>query len=294
MSFHPWSLLGLRTHSARDLRRGSLWALALASGLSLPTAQAAGLPDTGQDTCYNGSSMVACDTSNTGDGSTYPRQDGRFGRDPAFAQGAFAKIGAGQKGFDYTKLDAFGNPLAIQNGTWAASGGYDSGSEAAGTKWSCVTDNITQLTWEVKTHDATPGLREMNNTYTWYNSDSSSNSGNAGSLGSNTCNGTLSAYSNLCNTQNYVAAVNAAHLCGYSDWRLPSYRELSTLVHAGTSNPSIDWSYFPNTPGSYFWTASSYAPGVASAWIVIFGYGHLSASGKADTYYARLVRGGQF
>ena len=53
---------------------------------------AAGLPDTGQDLCDNGSHvLVACSTANTGDAATYPRQDGRFGRDAAAAAGTLTQ-----------------------------------------------------------------------------------------------------------------------------------------------------------------------------------------------------------
>ena len=46
-------------------------------------AFAAGLPDSGQDLCDNGSNVLAsCNSTNSGDAATYPRQDGRFGRDP--------------------------------------------------------------------------------------------------------------------------------------------------------------------------------------------------------------------
>lgn len=277
------------------LRGGALGVLVAASILALPAAQAASLPDTGQDTCYNGTSMVACDSSNTGDTSTYPRQDGRYGRDPAFAQGAFAKTGGGQKGFDYTKLDASGNPLAIQNGAWSHDGsGFDNGSEGTGTKWSCVTDNVTELTWEVKTKDAAPALRDAVNWYRWYSSDASTNGGQAGDIGNDTCNGTLSGYSDQCNTQNYVAAVNAANLCGFGDWRLPSSRELNTLVHAGVYNPAIDSSYFPNM-ASNNWSSDTNANNAVEAWAVSFAsIGFANRHTKSSTARLRLVRGGPF
>ncbi|KAB2843909.1 MAG: DUF1566 domain-containing protein [Burkholderiales bacterium] len=265
----------------------------LISLLLAPWAIAQSLPDTGQDTCWDGTNMVICTNANTGDSSTYPRQDGRHGRDPAYVQGAFAKIGGGQKGFDYTKLDAAGNPLAIQNGTWTQSGGFDSGSEAAGTKWSCVKDNTTGLVWEVKTHDATPGLRDMNNTYTWYSSDASTNGGNTGNTGSNTCNSTLPG--NLCNTEAYAAALTAANLCGFNDWRLPSHREMSSLLHLGTSHPAIDTTFFPNTPfTNYYRIGDTYASDASLAWGVNAVDGMLTGGGKGDYIYVRVVAGGSF
>ena len=44
--------------------------------LAAAPVQAAGLPDTGQDLCYNGATMVPCTPANSGDGATYPGQDG--------------------------------------------------------------------------------------------------------------------------------------------------------------------------------------------------------------------------
>jgi len=69
-----------------------------------------------------------------------------------------------------------------------------------------------------------------------------------------------------CDTEKFVADVNAAALCGYNDWRMPTRRELLTLVHAGTWNPSIDATYFPNTNAVAFQTGSSFVP--ASARVV--------------------------
>ena len=79
------------------------FALALAAALCTPLAQAqptGRLNDTGQALCYAGASLVACTSANTGDGATYPRQDGRFGRDRA----GMAKVGGGAAGFDFTRL----------------------------------------------------------------------------------------------------------------------------------------------------------------------------------------------
>ena len=67
-----------------------LTCFALGSFLAMPgVGQAAGptgaLNDTGQTRCLNaaGNALEACSVANSGDASTRPRQDGRFGRDPA-------------------------------------------------------------------------------------------------------------------------------------------------------------------------------------------------------------------
>lgn len=189
--------------------------------------------DTGTTACYTDSQFaVACTAAVTSDTGTYPRQDSRMGRD---ANTALTKIGAGAAGFDFTKISNAGNAVAAS--TALGPGAND---------WACTRDNVTGLVWEVKTSNpATPGLRDVANTYTWYNTDSASNGGDAGSVGTTTtCNSTLAA----CNTQDYVAAVNAANLCGRSDWRLPSYKDAFTIFNAqalGNSTPTpFDPTYF--------------------------------------------------
>ncbi len=179
---------------------------------------AAGLPDTGQDTCYDDFVADGVAASNAAsiarDAGTHPRQDCRYGRDAAAAAGALTKTGAGAKGFDYNKI--------ANNGTTLAAG---AALGAAATDWACTKDNITGLTWEVKVNDIAH-LRHRGHTYTWYNSNAATNGGDAGGTGGNSCNATLPG--NLCNTEAFVTAVNAAALCSYTDWRMPTKRELLT------------------------------------------------------------------
>jgi hypothetical protein len=263
----------------------------LIAGLFLThAAPAAGLNDSGQTLCYDGSAaLVACDAANTGDAAPYPGQDGRYGRDAAATAGALTKTGGGAAGFDFTKIANDGTELPA----YAILGG-------GATDWACTRDNVTGLTWEVRTDDNS--LRDKDWSYTWYSSDASTNGGNAGSVGYDTCGGTLSAYSNQCNTANFIAAVNDAGLCGATDWRLPSIRELMSIVHYGAQSLAIDPSYFPNTVATTiwsntFWSASSHGPNPADVWCVNFSdsnVGNVVSSGKAIDRFVRLVRGGQF
>ncbi len=261
---------------------------------SLSTALfAAGLPDTGQTTCYDGSSMVACSETNAGDAATYPGQDARYGRDAAAAAGQLTKIGGGDAGFDYTRICNSGE-LAGQ-GSCPPSPTLGSSTN----NWGCTKDNITGLIWEVKLDDG--GLRDKYWTYSWYSDATRSdgtagalNAGSAGSANGGTCyNKHNGSSGNYCDTAGYVAAANNASLCGASDWRMPRIGELRSLVHYGRAGPAIDTDYFPNTNSSLFWSASSLAAYPSDAWSIYFGYGDDGDSHKSFSSPVRLVRGGQ-
>lgn len=249
--------------------RTFLLALLLAVGVAAHAATVVPLNDTGQTLSY--------DSAGTPVSGVAATDDGRYGRDAANAAGVLTKIGAGAKGFDFSKI--------ANNGTVLASG---AALGIAATDWACTRDNVTGLIWEVKT---TSGLRSSAHTYTWYSTDAASNGGNAGTANGGVCTGSN------CDTQSFVAAVNATSLCGYSDWRMPSLRELQSLVDfsvPGTgAAPTLDANYFPNTQISLFWSANNYSSYPAYAWFVHFYDGHSSASVKGGNGYVRLVRGGQ-
>ncbi|WP_006786419.1 DUF1566 domain-containing protein [Thiorhodospira sibirica] len=211
---------------------------------------------------------------------SHPGQDADFGRDALARQGQLQKIGAGAAGFDYTKLDANGRPLAIQNMPWS-----DGGNETDGTRWSCVQDNVTGLIWEVKVNDRNH-LRHHGHTYTWYNPDPNTNGGRAGTQNRGLCVGSD------CDTLGYVQAINAQGLCGANDWRMPTRVELESLVHAGRHSPAIDISHFPHTPSNWFWSSSPYAGSSVHAWLVGFSNGRVGGF-KDHTCRVRLVRARQ-
>ena len=245
------------------------------------SAIAAGLNDTGQTLCYDASNVgVPCSAAVGGDGGVNPRQDGRYGRDAAAGAGRLSKIGAGSAGFDYTKI-------ANDGSTLPASATLGSGP----TDWACTKDNVTGLIWEVKT---TSGLRSSAHTYSWYSTDAATNGGVAGDVGTNTCGGTLSGYSNQCNTKNYAAAVNASGLCGASDWYLPSMRELRSIFYVGAGViPSVDSAYFPNTALVGYFTRTTQAASPAYASLIHFGGGYSFGYVKSGGSNAvRLVRRG--
>jgi hypothetical protein len=278
--------------------------------VSTDTAATGLLNDTGIDWCTENITTpstwvnnAVCSAVNWVGNLWGQQQDAFFGRDAQAKAGTLTKVGGGMAGFDFTKIGASGKALAKQGETWS-----DSGTEAAGTQWDCVRDNVTSLVWEVKRNDATH-LRHMDHGYAWYNPDSTTNGGavgyetpqfdtNGNAVIAPTCVGVADV--NKCNTQSYVTAVNAVGLCGKTDWRLPIVDELRSLAHTGRANPAIDiytdTDYFPNASTiGWVWSSSPHAAIVDNALNGNFDggiFGHVSYDFKYIASPVRLVRSG--
>ena len=99
--------------------------------------------------------------------------------------------------------------------------------------------------------------------------------------------------STYCNTEAFTARVNSAGLCGANNWRVPSRRELRSIVDYSRTGPSIDVDYFPNTiTNSSYSSASAYAKDSASSWQVQFFYGYDTFLDRYYNYPVRLVSSG--
>ena len=214
-------------------------------------AAAGPVPDTGVTKCYDtAGNVITCPSP----GQDYYGQDANYSINP----------------MSYTKLDSKGNAL----------------SDSA-TSWSMVKDNVTGLTWEVKTNkDGKTNYddpHDADNTYCWYDSNPATNGGDAGSE----CNGK--------NTEAFITALNDANFGGHSDWRMPTIKELAYIVNYSIAypGPTINTKYFPNTVSSFYWSSTTYAGGTDGAWGVYFYSGTGSYNYKYDAYYVRAVRGGQ-
>lgn len=187
-----------------------------------------------------------CSLEDNGDADGLPglKQDCHMGRD-AEAATALVKTGRGQAGFDFTKLGFTGIPLRIQDQEWISTG-----SEVAGTKWSCVRDNHTGLVWEVKMSSATH-LHSNGKTYRWGGKTAS------GYAQRKLFNDQVAPYRVKFYNDDWdelVDGSNNERLCGFSDWRVPTIIELQSIVNYGLEEQSIDSHYFPNTrvPSSVF------------------------------------------
>lgn len=130
-----------------------------------------------------------------------------------------------------------------------------------------ITDNITGLMWQQQDNDTT---------YNWYQAS-----------------GTAEA------TYNPSGAINVCGsltLGGHNDWRLPTKRELVSIVNLGTYSPAIDVGAFPGTKGtnsiaSYYWTSTTNAENTTYARGIKFYDGQVTNERKGDDlHYVRCVR----
>lgn len=168
----------------------------------------------------------------------------------------------------YTKLDASGSVLPDTATTWAM-----------------VKDNVTGLIWENKTSDGS--LHDGGKTFTWCDPNPTTNGGDPGTCGT----GTGDAATDM---QAYLKALNDTKFGGFSDWRVPTVTELTTIVNHSRINPSVNMAWFPNTVSSGYWSSTAFAYHKQSVWIVRFSDGNSSSGGiKVNPFAARVVRGGQ-
>jgi formylglycine-generating enzyme required for sulfatase activity len=184
-----------------------------------------------------------------------------------------------------------GQPFYGQNGNYKINPPSYTKLGAAGevlsddaTIWSMVRDNITGLIWENKTNDSS--IHDGTKTFTWCDTNTATNGGNQGICGTGTGNAAT-------DTEAYIKALNDATFGGFSDWRLPSVKELESIVDLSKYSPAINTAWFPNTVPSYYWSSTTYAYYVDYAWWVSFNYGYVSADDKANAYAVRAVRGVQ-
>jgi hypothetical protein len=129
--------------------------------------------------------------------------------------------------------------------------------------WAMVKDNVTGLIWENKTDDG--GIHDKDNTYVWAGTDA------------------------------FIKALNDAQFGGFTDWRMPTIKELSSLINISVTDPgpTIDTAWFPNTVPSSYWSSTINANNTSSAWYVGFNLAYIAIQWNYNSYYVRAVRGAQ-
>ncbi|MEA1967563.1 MAG: DUF1566 domain-containing protein [Thermodesulfobacteriota bacterium] len=79
---------------------------------------------------------------------------------------------------------------------------------------------------------------------------------------------------------------------GYADWRIPTRRELFSIVDLGKYDPAINTDYFPACKSSWYWSGSTRTGSTDGAWVVDFYFGIIGWGGKTNDGYVRCVRSG--
>lgn len=250
----------------------------------LPISMFDGINDTGITRCADAeSNSIAIGNCPV----NFPNQDAEIGRDRASLDDGLAKNGDGELGFDFDLINDAGEE--INTGTPA-----------------CIRDNVTGLIWEVKTDS---GIRSHTHTFTWYQPDGE-NGGDEG-VSSSPADAEIQAQCFIndslaqCNTQAYVNAVNAANLCGGSDWRLPTVKELVSILNYGEvrdkmalgadslrlwpNHEKTDVPYWTKT-SSLFGVSDPSSPNAPRAWAVNLSTGNESSYKKRNAAAVLLVR----
>jgi hypothetical protein len=124
-----------------------------------------------------------------------------------------------------------------------------------------ITDISTGLMWERKTDDEGPN--DKDNFYTW-----------AEALA-------------------WVSKLNIDGYLGYTDWRLPTIKELHSIVDPNRYRPSINTDIFPNTQPTSYWSSTTDIVYPNNSCAMSFWFGGNDSSPKKNYYFVRAVRGGQ-
>ncbi|MBW1721230.1 MAG: DUF1566 domain-containing protein [Deltaproteobacteria bacterium] len=92
----------------------------------------------------------------------------------------------------------------------------------------------------------------------------------------------------------WYAAVEYAgslSLQGREDWRLPTLRELETLLDRRRYRPVVR-EEVPFRDTLSYWSSTTFGHSTQNAWIVMFDGAYLLSYPKRNAYHVRCVRGG--
>ncbi len=222
------------------------------------------LNETGQTLCANATNPVE-DCSNT---TEFPAQDANYERN------------GGEFNFTTLGIDGVSDPTAANPAT-------------------CVRDNLTNLTWELKS--SAFGFQNNLNEYSWFNPQRNANGGNPGLNGSNIGCGLLTGNGGpvACDTEKYAIFLNNEALCARKGWRTPTVSELQSILNFSNTTAEnktfANQDFFPNLQPGYYWSATPSVLDNSKAWAVYLGKEladdseYTDVALKSKPYYLILV-----
>ena len=92
-----------------------------------------------------------------------------------------------------------------------------------------------------------------------------------------------------------VSTANSLAQCGYTDWRVPTFPELNSIIDRTRTGSAIDANYFPNNNGSYYLSSSDFSETYTGVQFLVLstGYSDSDAGGGWATDI-QLVRGNAY
>ena len=91
-------------------------------------------------------------------------------------------------------------------------------------------------------------------------------------------------------TVTYETAEEAVQTLG-DGWRLPTRKELESLVDTSRHDPAIDTDKFPDTKNERYWSSTPYGGNDDSVWVVDFGGGSVGGYHRLSSGCVRACRG---
>ena len=171
--------------------------------------------------------------------------------------GRYREITCPQPGEDYYGQDA---NYTINPPSYTKLDANGNALAAPITSWAMVKDNVTGLVWEVKTND--DSIHSRNDWYTWQEAQDI-----------------------------FIGSLNSSGFGGYTDWRLPTTKELASIMNRNNALPAIDTNYFPNHPYGEMWSSTTTASNTSQAWCHGWSFGFAGSCNKSDEGSVRAVRG---
>ncbi|MEW6080098.1 MAG: DUF1566 domain-containing protein, partial [Thermodesulfobacteriota bacterium] len=90
----------------------------------------------------------------------------------------------------------------------------------------------------------------------------------------------------------YIPGINSTKFGGFSDWRMPTYKELNNILDLGRHGPAVNATFFPNMSGNYYWSSTEVFNNPEYVMSINFTRGEYGPIGKAGCIGLVLVRGG--